>query len=46
MERHYIIESNKGLAYVLITIGVLLICVTLAKTIIAMATGLEDEPFI
>lgn len=45
MERHDIIETNKGLAYTLIIIGIILICVTLAMTINAMLSDLEEEAF-
>lgn len=42
MERHYVVEANRGLAYVLIIMGVLLACVALALLIKSMITGPED----
>lgn len=44
MERHYVNESKKGLAYTLIAIGLILVLVTLVNVIKAMV-ALETEPF-
>jgi hypothetical protein len=43
MERHYVHEANKGLAYILIIIGVSLACVALGLLIKSMITGPENE---
>ena len=43
MERHYVHEANKGLAYVLIIIGVSLAGVALAMLIKSLITGPENE---